>query len=163
MPTTTCSISSLRLEVAQAAHHELGFGHLHQAAADIVVGALDGLFDLRDGDVVGEQPVGIDLDLVLLDVAADAGDLGDPVDRGQLVAQVPVLDRAQLLQVVVVALQHVFIDPADPGGIGAEAGRHPLGQLAGGIVEVFENPRTGPVEIGAVFENDIDEGEPKKE
>ena len=45
---------------------------------------------------VGLQPARIDRDLVLLDEAADAGDLGDALRLGQLVAQEPVLDGAQL-------------------------------------------------------------------
>ena len=73
--------------------------------ADIEVGPFDRLHQHGDGDIVGLQLVGIHRHLVLLDKAADAGHLGDAFHRSQLVAQVPVLQRAQLLQGMVLALQ----------------------------------------------------------
>ena len=47
-------------------------------------------------DAVAAQLVGIDADLVLLDEAADRRDLGDAGHARERVAQVPVLERAQL-------------------------------------------------------------------
>ena len=86
-------------DVAQAADHELRFGHFQHAAADVVVASLDGRSNLGDRNVVGSQFVGIDRDLVLLDETADAGHLGDAFDRSQFVLEKPVLDTAQIRQV----------------------------------------------------------------
>ncbi len=47
----------------------------------------------------------------------------------------------------------------DAGGVGAELRRHAVGQLAGETVEVLEHPRPRPVEVGAVLEDHVDEGE----
>ena len=47
--------------VAAAAHHVLGARELDQPSADVVVAGADGVDDLVDRDVVGAQPVGIDL------------------------------------------------------------------------------------------------------
>ena len=49
--------------------------------------------------------------------------------------------------------------PADAGGVRAEAGRDALGQTAAQAAEVFEHAAARPVGIGAVLEDDIDEGE----
>ncbi len=84
-----------RLDVALAAHHELGLGHLDQPAAHVDVAALNGLFDLGQGHTVGAQFFGIDLDLVLPHKAAHRGDLGDAGHAHQLVAQIPVLLGSQ--------------------------------------------------------------------
>src|SRR3546814_2774405 len=59
-------------------------------------------------------------DRVLASEAADAGDLGHAGRGGELVAQVPVLHGAQLVQRVAVALQDVLVDPAHARGIGSE-------------------------------------------
>ena len=100
-PTAAFSSSRGVGDVALDAQDVLGLRHLHDAAADLVVGALDRLPHLAQRDVVGAQLLRIDRDLILLDEAADAGDLGDALDRRELVLQVPVLDAAQLLQVAV--------------------------------------------------------------
>ena len=145
-----------------AAHHKLGLAYLDGAAADIEVGLLDGHHHLGDRDVVGHQLVGIDRHLVLFDETAEAGHLAHPFQRGQFIAQIPVLDGAQFLEIVAIALEGVFIDPADPGGIGTENRRHPLRQFARDVVEVLEDPGPGPVHVGAVLEDDIDEAAAEK-
>ena len=146
-------------DVALGAQDVLGLRHLHDPAADLVVGALDHLPHLAERDVVGAQLLRIDGDLVLLHVAADAGDLGDAVGAGQLVLQVPVLDAAQLLQVAGLAGQRVDERPADAGGVGPERRRHGARQLALQLAEILEHAAARPVEIGAVLEDHVDERE----
>jgi hypothetical protein len=150
------------LDIPQPPDHEFGLAHFHQAAAHIRVAALDGHADFLDGDVVGPQLVGVHDHLVLLDISADGGHLGHPRHAGQFVAQKPVLDGAQLRQVVAVALQGVFVDPADTGGIRTQGGVTPLGQAAGNEIQVFQHTAAGPVKVGAVFENDVDERNAEK-
>ena len=53
-----------------------------------------------DGDVVGTQTVGIDVDLVLLDESAHRGDLGHAGHLLQVGLQVPVLIGAKLREAV---------------------------------------------------------------
>jgi hypothetical protein len=145
-------------QIAAAAHHVLGLGHFQRAAADIAVGIADHLGDAHQRDAVGTQFDRIDGHLILLDEAADARHFGDTGRLGQLVAQVPVLQRAQLGQRLVLGQHGVLIDPADAGRIRAQRRRDALGQLAGDRIDVLQHPRARPVDVGAVLENDIDEG-----
>ena len=66
---------------------------------------------------VGLQLLRIDDDLVLLDEAADRRDLGDALGLGELIAQIPVLDRAQLGKRARGAEHHILVHPADAGCI----------------------------------------------
>ena len=146
------------LDIAETPHHKLGLAHLNQPAAHIVVAALQGRAHFRKGNVVGQQLVGIDLDLILLDIAADGSHFGHTRHTHQFIAQKPVLDGAQLLKVVPVsAVEHIFEDPADAGGVRPQRGRHPAGKPVGHIVEILQDPAAGPVHVRAVFEDDVDE------
>ena len=153
-----------RGEIALAPDHEFALPELDDPAAHVVVSRLHRPFDGGNGEVVGQELVRIKADLVLLDIAADARHLAHPFHRGQFVAQIPVLDGTQLGEVVFAAgvLEGVFIDPADAGGVRPQARSDPGRELAGGVVEVFQDPGAGPVHIGAVLEDDIDERVTKK-
>ena len=63
-----------------------------------------------------------DLTLFELDEAANRSHLAHPLRFGQLEADEPVLQRAQLGQRQVLGLHHVLVDPADAGRIRAERG-----------------------------------------
>ena len=76
------------------------------------------------GNAERAQAAGIDDDVVLLDEAADAGDLGHAFGLGQSEADLPVLQRAQIGQRLVLAQHGVLVDPADAAGVGAERRRH---------------------------------------
>ncbi len=51
----------------------------------------------------------------------------------------------------------ILINPADAGRVGAERRRHARRQIARCRRQIFEHPRTCPVDIGAVVENHVDE------
>ena len=104
------------------------------------------------------HPVGIEHHLILLHHAADRGHFGHPGNGLQLVAQEPVLDAAQIRQIVLAGAidQRIFVNPADPGRVGAKLRCHAVGQIALNLAEIFQHPRTGPIKIGAVLEQDID-------
>ncbi len=133
---------------------------LDEPAADVAVAAAHGVDDSADGNAVGQQAVRVDIDLELLAEAADGRHLGDAGDCLQVVAQVPVLQRAHFGQRVLAGIvdQDVLEDPAEPGGVGAELGLHALGQPRQDSGEVFERARARPVDVGAVLEDDVDEG-----
>jgi hypothetical protein len=116
---------------AEAADHVLDAVDLEGAGADVEVGAADGVGDLAEVDAGGEHGLGIDVDLVLADMSADAGDLGDARDALQGEAHGPVLDGAQLVEgegarddvaALVEGLEGVPKDLAEGGGVGAERG-----------------------------------------
>ena len=62
--------------------------------------AAGGVHDVGDRQAVEQQPFLVDVDLVLLLVAADCRYLGDAGHRFEVVAEVPVLIRAQVGQAV---------------------------------------------------------------
>ncbi len=147
----------LTAQVALAAHHVFTFAHLDHACTDIAVRGADCPFHRVQIDAEGVQAVRVDADLVLLDEAADAGHLGDARRLRQLKAQVPVLQRTQLSQIVSVAAQRVLIDPTDTARIGTERRCHSGRQAATDGVEVLKHPGSCPVEIGAVVEDHVHE------
>ena len=94
-------------QVSQPADHVLAFGDLHDTAADVDIRPFDRPANLADGQVVGEQAIGIDLDLILFHIAADGRDFGDPVDGHQVVTEIPVLKRTEVGQVLFRANQRL--------------------------------------------------------
>ena len=148
-----------RAEVAVAAHHVLGAAEFDHAPADLAVAAAHGLHDLADGEAVGAQPVGIDVHLVLADVAAERRDVGDAGDRLQVssgdTSPAAIAGRRGCASRVV--HEHVLEHPAEAGRVGSELGRDALRQARKDRREVLERPRARPVDIGAVVEDDVDE------
>ena len=74
--------------------------------------------------------VGIELDLVLLHEAADARDLRDAGNGFERVAELPVLQAAQVGQAQAMAAvdQHVLVHPSGAGRVGPDArDAHPAG------------------------------------
>ena len=126
-----------RLHLAEAAHVvELAALRVEAAAGvGVVVGEL--LHDLRHGDAVRHEPVRIDLHLVLHRLAAEAGVVGDALDRAIAPLEHPVLEDLELLRRAVRALQHVAVDQA----AGAEERRH-AGRHAGRHLRVRRSART---------------------
>ena len=132
--------------------------------ADLLVRLADRPNDVAQGNAVGQELVRVDHDLVLLHESADGGDLGDARDALQGVAQVPVLQRAELLEVEPPGLVHerVLEHPADAGGVRAQGRRDALGEPPLDLVQVLEHARPGPVHVGAVLEDGVHEGEPEE-
>ena len=74
------------LDVAPSSHHVLPAAEFEQPPLHVIVGPLDLVHHLPDGDAVRGQALGVDVDLVLLHKPADAGHLRDPLHAGQCVA-----------------------------------------------------------------------------
>ena len=101
-PATVAPRSSRPSQVAAAADHVLVLGQLDDRAADVVVGALDRHRSTsRERQAVRLQPLRVEDDLVLLTKPPIGATSDTPSTRGQRVAQVPVLQAAQLRQVLV--------------------------------------------------------------
>src|SRR6185437_13985946 len=91
------------MEVPKSANHVTCAVHIQFASADFV-GA--GLYAVDHGgkrNAVCEKLVGIKLHLVLLHIAADAGDLRNSRYGLQLITKLPVLQTAPIGQTVPVA------------------------------------------------------------
>ena len=82
----------------------------------------------------------------------------------QFKLQEPVLQAAQLAQVVLAAAVHqrVLVHPAHAGGVRPKARSSALGQLRGNLAEVLQHPRPRPVQVGAVLEYHVHVGITKK-
>ena len=145
-------------QIALAAHHVFGLGHFHHSPADIAVAGADHFADPHQRNTVSLQLARVHDHLILLDKAADAGDFGNALGLGELVADEPVLRGAQFRQSVAGAGHYILINPADPAGIRAKAGRNARRQASGGGIQIFQHPRPRPVQISPVLENHIDEG-----
>ena len=109
-------------------------------------------------NVVGQQLVGIDLDLVLLLEAAEGRHFGDAFHALNPVAQVPVLEGAQVRQVVLAGLVHqrVLEAPAHAGGVRSQRRRDARRQRSRQALHVFQHPGARPVNVRAVLEDHID-------
>src|SRR6266705_4255473 len=54
--------------------------------------------------------------------------------------------------------QRILEDPANTGGIGAENWRHPIREPSGDLVQVLQNPASGPIDVCPILEDDVDIG-----
>ncbi len=144
----------LRGQVADAAHHQLRLALLDHRTTAGAIRCADRRLDIADRDATCGQRLRIDDDLPGADHAADARDLGDIGDGLQAIAQEPVLQRAQFTEIVRAAAidQRVFVDPANAGGVGPERRTDAFWQLVADLAQVFEDTRSRPVRIGAIFE-----------
>jgi hypothetical protein len=149
------------LQVSPSSHHEFKFGKLDRAAPDIHVAGADDFPHFRQRNVEAAQTLRVDHHIVLFDEAPDTRDFRDAFRLGQAVADKPVLHRAQLGEGAVLGEQRILVNPADAGRIGSERRRHPVRKAARGGVEIFEHARTRPINVGAVFEDHVNEGNPE--
>ncbi len=108
------------LMIALAADDVFELGELDGAAADVGVAGADRLTYFLHADAAVAHPLRVEDHVVLLDEAADAGDLGDAFGLGQRELQVPVLDRARVRQVQFLRYHGVLVDPADAGRVGPD-------------------------------------------
>src|SRR5690606_21769717 len=158
------------LHKSEASDEILDTIHLERASANIQVALAYGVRDLRQTHVVGAHRFGVDVDLILADEPTDRGDLANPLDRLQGVANGPVLDAAQLVGVPatngaalwVLALEGVPEDLPQGGGIRAKRGGDAIRDRSRRKRrELLEHPRAGPIELDVVVEDDVDRGESK--
>ncbi len=147
-----------RMDVAPAPDEILRRRNLQRFAAHIAVAFANRIDHIVQADAVIDELVRIDVDLVLLHEAADAGHLGHAFDRTERIFERPILQAAQLGEIVLPGVIHqgVLINPADTGGIRPQSGRDAGGQRFAHAVEVFEHPRPRPINIRAILEDHVD-------
>ena len=147
-----------RGQIAATTNHVLAPGKLQEPPFDVVVAHLDRVDDVFDADVVGGQLVRIEVHLVLLDEAADACDLCDARHGCEPVAEMPVLEAAELREGVPTAFvqERVLEDPAHTGRIRTDGRVDLLRQLSSNPLQVLDDAAPRPVHVGAVLEDDVD-------
>ena len=111
-----------------------------------------------EGEVVGAKLVRIDVDLILTNEAADAGHLGY-AGHIELITNIPILDRAELVDAVTVAFDGVPENLPQRRGIRGEIRHNALWQKRAGDVQTLQHPRARKVEVGLVVEDDVDHRE----
>ena len=144
------------MDVAEAADHVVRARHFEHAATDFAVAVADFVDHRFQRNLEREQPIRIELDLVLLDETADSGDLGNSRDGFDRIADVPVLQTAEVGQTVSTTLvdESIFIDPARAGRIGSDHWIHTGGELACYLLEIFQHAAARPIDVSAVFKHD---------
>ena len=151
-------MSPTDVRVAASAHHVLAAGELEQPSFDVVVARANRVDDVARRHLNAASRVGIEIDLVLLHEAADGGDLRDARHARQPSPQIPVLEAAQIRERVPAGLVHerVLEHPADAGGVGPDRRVDAVRQLAADALQVLDDAAAGPVDVGAVLEDDVD-------
>ncbi|GJE71125.1 hypothetical protein CHKEEEPN_2669 [Methylorubrum podarium] len=150
------------LQVTAPAHHELELGQLDRAPADVGVARPDGVPELVEADALRAQPVRVHDDVVLLHEPADARDLGHALRARGPEPDDPILQRPKLGERPFLRDDDVLVDPAHTGRVGSEGRRHADRQAARRTVEELQHARARPVRVGAVLEDDVDEGHPEE-
>ena len=119
------------LDVAAAADQIFLPGHLQAARAHFVVAVAHRIHDLRQRNLVGQQPIRIDVDLILLHEPADGGHLRHARHARKPIPQIPIVERAHLLKVVLAGLidERVLEGPADTSCVRSKLRRHAFGKL----------------------------------
>src|SRR5208283_1041155 len=114
------------MDIAESADHVVRSRHLEYASANFAVAVADFVDHRFQRDLEREQPIRIELDLVLLYEAADSGDLRNSGHGFERIAHVPILQAAEVGETVSMALvdECVFVNPACAGRVRADSGIH---------------------------------------
>jgi hypothetical protein len=151
-----------RGEIAAAAHHVLAAGELEQPPLDLVVarGSPDHVLPTGRRRRAGS---GSSVTWYCLTKPPMLGDLGHPRDAREPVAQVPVLEAAQLGEVVLAGLVHqrVLNTQPTPVASGPSDGLTLSGSCAADPLEVLDDAAARPVDVGAVLEDHVDVRDPE--
>ena len=123
------------LDEAQASHDVLDAIDLQGASADVEVALTHCVGDLGQADPVRPHRLGIYVDLILSDEAADRRHFADAFDGLQCIADRPVLNRSQLVGIPapngialrILSFERVPEDLPECGRVGAKRWRDAVG------------------------------------
>ena len=133
-------------------------------SADVEVVGFEGVDDIGDGEGIAFEGEGIDLDVKLFFVAADAEDFGDAGDVLEVEFNDPILNGAQLGEGIGSGgvLEVIEEDLPHAGGDGAHFGLSESGgDIFAGFVEAFPHQLATEVDVHAVLEIHIYDREPE--
>ena len=148
------------LDITAGAHHVFRLRHLDDRCAHFLITPLDGLLNVRQRHVEGAQLIRVHFDLILPDHAAQGGYFGYARHGLQFILQEPVLQTAQLADIVLAGsvYQRIQIHPAHAGGIRPQLWPGTGGQGGRDLGQVFQHSRARPVSIGLFIEDHINIG-----
>ena len=144
-------------DVADAADRQLLIAVLKEAAADVAVRPAERVADVGQRQVVREQTRRIDLDVHLLQVAAEGHHVGDPRNLKQDPRDGPLQLGPRLRVRVPVAHHAELVDLAERRRLGRELHVRALRQIGPGQPLVDDRPRLERVRV--VVERQRDERE----
>ena len=152
------------LDVAGRAHHVFRLGHLDDRGAHFLIAPLDGVLDMSQRNSQRPELFRADLDLILLHHATKRGHFGHAWHCLEFVFQKPVLQAAQLAQIVVPGAIHqsVEVNPANPGCVRPQLRAGRVRKARGHLGQVLQHPGASPVHVGVFIEDHIDVGVPKE-
>jgi hypothetical protein len=113
---------------------------MDHSPADGRVRPRDRPFNFPQPDPTGPELVGVDIDLIFARNPAHAGDLGHARHRGELIPDVPILDRAEFSLVFAVSLDGVPEDLPRRRGVGGHVRRDALRQVGRRDRQLFLHP-----------------------
>ena len=116
---------------------------------------------LGDRHPVRRQPVGIHVDLVLPHEPAQRRHFRHAGHCLQVVPQKPVLYAALCGEAAPLPHQRILKYPPHARRIGPEFRLYILGQARQNLREILQRPRARPINVRALFENDVHVGEPE--
>src|SRR5215471_5110069 len=146
----------------EPAHDGPGTVLRNDIAADVRIARHDGANHGAERQRIASQAIRVDVDLVLLNRATDAGNFRHARHRIQLIANVPILQGSKIPQVESTAFDGVPEHVAYTGRIWSESGNNAWRKLFRDQVQSFENPRARKIEVHVVFKDDEDHGEPER-
>ena len=157
---TMSSKSPMDWAYPRPAHHVFGSAEFDQPASYFTVAAPDCLHYPADGNAVSLEPIGVHVHLVLLSKPPMWRNLGNAGNGFQVVSQVPVLVSAHIRQAVLSGFVHqgILEDPAQARGVRSHFRLHALREARQDRGKIFLRARPCPVDIRAVFEDDVDIG-----
>src|SRR5260370_6170653 len=146
-------------DVAAATHEIFRGGDLEGFAAYVGVARLNRTDNVAERDVVGDERVWVEIDLILLYEAADRRDFRDAFHRLERVTQIPILNGTQRRQIMfsTIVNQRVFVHPTDARGVGSDDRVYALRQRAAHRIQIFNDARSRPINVGTVLEDDVNE------
>src|ERR1019366_8590752 len=129
-----------------------------EAAAGVGVIVAQLLGDLRHGEAVGEELIGIEQHLILHGGAAKTRIVGHPLNGPVMALHNPIFNHLQILRGTVRALQDVAVDQAagaeERGHAGLQASRQ------GGVADAFKGLLADEVRVRAILEIHLHAGKP---
>src|ERR1700730_15976716 len=130
--------------------------------AHIRVARHHGAHHHAERNAVGAQQVRIDINLVLLHRAPDARYFGNSGDRIELIADIPVLQSAQIAHIQPHALHRVPEDVAHPCRVRSERRHNTSRKLFAHQVQAFQHACAGEIKVHIVVEDHEDHGEAER-
>ena len=148
------------MQVTESANHVSSPTQFKHPPADFIGACLHLTYHRHERNVVGPQFIRVELNLVLPDKATDGRDFRDARNGFKLIAQVPILQAAQVSEAMLMAvIQHyILVDPARARGVRPDGRVNARGQASCDLLKVFDHTRPRPVQVGSVLKNNKDVG-----